>query len=409
MLKTLKNTAFLFENNMFTFIVTLLFYMNCGFFIAFSQAGSVLSAICPQYLFFYLAAIYTLFLLIKDRAVKINISMSIGIIAVAYIFITQFIICQGRSIAILGSIVSISFYLLGGILLPKLEYNQVKFIANCSIIYSLILFSIDTLYKLIHCGFNIIYMFFYYRIKSSLLYPDTNATGVQITFLTVLTYYLYKQEKTFWYIPVLIAYIFLAFCTFSRAAMIALILMFGFDIFISSIKVIFEKVKQKISYYVVPVKKIISYIVLGGAIFGTVFITLFITVYLLADPSFATKLALFNDVFNFLSRANGQDLLFGIGFNNGRIGEFSNIEYAHAYLTTYICESGIFGFTIITSFLISIFFRCKTTIYVFIPFLIFAFAYLGHTHLHVCYSVLALIEYLEMYKPQQKLKQLKGE
>lgn len=408
MLKTLKNTAFLFENYSVTFIVTLLFYMNCGFYISFSLTGSALSAICPQYVFFYVAFVYTLFLLIKDKTVKISLPMAIGILVVLYIFITQFFVCGGRPIAILGSVVSISFYLLGGVLLPKLGYNQVKFITICAIIYNLILFSIDTMYKLVHCGFNIIYMFFYYRVKSSLLYPDANAAGVQITFFTVLTYYMYKREREFWYIPVIIAYIFLAFCTFSRAAVIALILMFVFDVFLGSIKAIFEKVKQKISYYVVPVKKIISYSVLCGTIFGAVFIILFIIVYLLSDQSFATKLALSNDALNFLSSANGQDLLFGIGFNNGRIGEFSNSEYAHAYLTTYVCETGILGFTIITSFLISIFLRCKTTIYVFIPFLIFAFAYLGHTHLHVFYSVLALIEYSETYKPQQKLKQLKG-
>ena len=109
MLKTLKNTAFLFENYSVTFIVTLLFYMNCGFYISFSLTGSALSAICPQYVFFYVAFVYTLFLLIKDKTVKISLPMAIGILVVLYIFITQFFVCGGRPIAILGSVVSISF------------------------------------------------------------------------------------------------------------------------------------------------------------------------------------------------------------------------------------------------------------------------------------------------------------
>ena len=395
MFKSITNVISLFHNNAITFVITLLLYMNCGFFITFSKNGSILSAVSPQYIFFYIALIYTIFYCIVKKKLTICIQSILGLITVTYIIMSQFLLVNGRVIAIFGDVVSILFFVIGSILLQKLNFKQIKFIADTTILYSLIIFLFDTIYKLINCSHNLIYMFFNYRVKDSILYPDTNTLGIQITILLSLSFVLYKITHQKWYIIVMLIFSFLAFCTFSRAAVIAILLIFIYEIIKRSIVIIFNKV-HTYKRYIISIKKIISYFVLLSSILIVTFSTVKLLTYLANDWSFFSKIEIFKDTIHFILNAPCYDVLFGIGFNNGRINEYSDtMGYAHTYLATYIMETGLIVFILYTVFLLSIFLKNKLTIYVLIPFLIFAFSYFGHTHLQVFYSVLILEAFLE--------------
>ena len=104
-----------------------------------------------------------------------------------------------------------------------------------------------------------------------------------------------------------------------------------------------------------------------------------------------SKIDLFNVIGTFFQKAELKDILIGIGFNNGRIKEFSEIGYAHAYLTTYICETGVIGYLLVTTFLISIGIETKKIIMLIFAFFIMGISYVGHAQLHLFYTTLILM------------------
>lgn len=377
------------------YILTFLLFLNSGFYF------NSFPAVSPVYIIFYITLFYLIFREIKtNESFKLPIQSALGLIAVIYILLSQLFVC-GRFIAILGSIVTFSFYILGTILLPKMNYQKVLFLCKSILIYYIIIYGADTIYRLALFKFNLAYLFtglnFYEMKVATLLYADTNTIGINTTILALLAYYIFKITKQKSYIKYVIIYSILNILSFSRASIFAeiltLILLFLYEMCRKIIKK-----SQNHKYWQISLNKLLIGCTLVTASIIGLFILLKIIIYINTDPSFYTKIELFNTLKRFLKEAPLKDLLFGIGYNNGRLFEYgSERGYAHTYLLTYLCETGICGYIAVTSYLGTILFKTPKTIIILFPFFIIGISLIAHTQLHLFYTVLALMWYFERY------------
>lgn len=387
------------EKNLNIFLICLFLFVNSGFYIKY------LPAISPVYIFLFITLFITMLYIIKKQRIALAKSALMGLITIFYILSTQFIL-QGRPEAILGSVATMSFYILGTMYLPKLSSKQVFFIAEALLLFSLIIYGADTLYRLSLFNFDILKLLngtsFYAMKVRCWLYGDTNPLAIATASLFFLALYLYMRTKQIKYLFFIIIYALGTFLTFSRSVIIAICVTLAIFFLLSIFKHLL-KTKNYTNYiYKIKIKTLFYYIILIISFILSMLMGYKIINYLMTDGSFLSKLDLLNVIVNFFKNANIQDILLGIGFNNGRIKEFSHIGYAHAYLTTYICETGIIGYCLVTSFLLSIALETKKTIMLIFAFFIMGISYIGHAQLHLFYTVLALIYYFEKFYISKK-------
>lgn len=382
------------------YLIALLLFTNSGFYFF------DFPIIAPVYIFFYIGVLfYIVDTVITMRIAKIPLSSILALCFCIYILISQ-IFVGGKPIAILGSIATFLFYVLGTLILPRFKTENVLKIGNLMLILSLLIYGIDTIYRLALFKFNLFYLLtglnFYQMKIATLLYADTNTIGINTVVLTFFAYYLYliTSKRYYWFFILLFSI--LNFLSFSRASIIAEILTVIFLAVISSLKILFRHSNIK-SIYQLSLKKILNFLfLLILAIIG-IFVTLKIIIYISIDPSFGTKIELFNTMKNFLHNASNKDLLLGIGYNNGRLFEFgSERGYAHTYLLTYLCETGFCGYILVTIFLLTAFLETPKNILILFPFVIVGISLIAHTQLHLFYTVLALIWYFEHFSKQIK-------
>lgn len=385
------------EKNLIIFIVSLLLFLNSGFYIKY------LPALSPVYILLYINLLFLCFYIFFKKNISLTYSSILGLIFVIYILSTQFIL-TGRPEAILGSAATIMFYILGTIYLPKLTLKQVYFIADLMLIFYIILYGADTLYRLAIFGFNIAKLFigtsFYSMKVNCWLYGDTNPLAIAAASMFFLAFYLYLKTKKFKYMIYLLLYSLITFFTFSRSVIIAIIVTLSIYFILHIIKVLRKRSNYK-TLTQIKLKTFIYFIVLFIMLIIAIFGGIKIITYLMTDNSFMTKIGLMKDIGNFIQKAPLNELILGIGYNNGRITEYSSRGYAHAYLTTYIIETGFIGYILVTSFLISVIAETKKNIILIFAFFIMGISYIGHAQLHLFYTVLILIWYFEKYDRRQ--------
>jgi len=237
---------------------------------------------------------------------------------------------------------------------------------NIFLIYGLI-FIIDGLWRLNHpyldnvekldalgIGFQI------YKVNS-LMYLDSNFVGLEAVFILSVMVYLLRDLKfsgyyLFKYIVVVSCLITGVLLTFSRAAVIAMIILFVMNLLLSNRKL------ALLSFFFVPV-----------------FLLIMVEAVLRRfedDISFASKFHIISYTFDYISNASFMNLLFGVGIGNAvdAIG-----MGAHNLVVTFFIESGILGLTLfIILILVNCYYLKLDAFIVVMPFLIAAMS-LGTT------------------------------
>ena len=363
-----------------------LFIVNSGFHI--KGVPTYITMYCT----FYLAVIYLFIKGFKKLYIENSISVYICLIWILYLIFTQFFV-GGDIIVLLAAIVTFIFYILTKLLLNKCSNHHALIISESMMIYNALLFLVDAIYRFSNIGLNVLNNF--YLVKTnSLLYADTNAVGINSSLLTLYAFYLYKTFKSPKYLIYIYLFIIFTILTFSRAAMCAILFSF---LILYSYNSFFTKRHYKISFRKFPVK-ILILIPLILIMFA---IILFIAQFLVSDASFLTKINIFEYISIFFDKMSINNLLFGIGFDN--TSSYFGL-YAHTYLATYIIETGLLGYLLITSFLLTILAEHKKTIYLLLPFFFLGFSYIGHTILNLFYVLLAMIGYFEKNIKKQQVK-----
>ena len=375
-------------DNLLIYYALFLIFINSGFYF------SKVPYIAPIYLAIYIALPLLFVILIVKNSFKMSISAILGFVFIIYIIFSQ-IIVEGKPIAILGSVMTVLCYILGVIWLRYVTYDNVLKITNVFLAYSAILYIIDTVHRLILANFNFVSLFvnFYFIKKQCLYYSDTNPLAINTTILTFFALYLYNKFKCKKYLFYIFLFPIITLLTMSRSAIIATILSLVIYFIISDL----DYLKRRICSfnYNISIKSLASVIFLVFTGIIGIYILLNIINFLLVDASFSTKIELINTVRNFLLNSSPIQLLFGVGFNNGGISDFGELGYAHSYLATYVVETGLIGYTLMTTFLLSIYFEARKTVYIFVPYILLGISHISHAQLHLFYVVSALICYLE--------------
>lgn len=376
-------------------ITTLLFVINSGFYI------KNYFLICPIYLSFYLATIVVIYIALRSKKIIIPISALLCLLTITYqIFSQPFSLV--RIWSVLSSISTISFYLIAILLLKELKSFQVFKISDFFIIYNFLLYLFDTLYRFNLYNFNLVNIFinFYDMKENCLFFGDTNSLGINTTILTFFSYYLFKLTKKNKYKIFIFLFLILTFFSFSRAAILAIfisfILFYSYDRYKNILK------KGEISITKIPLSNLISYIWLMGFLLLSIPIAIIIISFLINDGSFLTKIDIFNDIGVFFQKATLSQILFGIGLDNAEA--FVGM-YAHNYIATYLMETGVIGYTIITTFLLRILYEAPKTIYILLPFSILGISFIGYSILNLFYITLALIIFFEKSKYRKEFNE----
>lgn len=384
---SLKNKSSL---NIVIFILSMIVFAN----------SSITIQGLPSYLttqIFHIPSVLLIFVLIflnKGR-VKLNIPSIISIITIIYLFATQ-IVVGGLFSDILASVRGISYYILAWILLKYQTKSQYFLICDWIFYYCFFLFGLDTLYRFSLSGFKLSFtMVELYKFKTeSILFFDTNTMGVLCVILVFFAYYLFEITKNKKYLIFIFISIFLTILSISRAAIIAVILPLSCFFIHFLIK---KLLKDKLLLYALPKIKINSITSLILLIIISViglFIAKKIIIGLMNDGSFLTKLDLLSDTLLFAKNVQLNDFLLGIGFSNA---EIYTGRYAHAYIPTYVIETGLMGYFLVTTLLTSIFLHTKKTIYILFPFMVVGISFIAHYGLGLLYTALAFICYYEHY------------
>ena len=367
----------------FDYLITFLFIVNCGFHL------KNVPTYASMYIIFYITLVFLFLKSFKHITIPFTSSMKLCSIVILYLFISQ-MLNGGVIIVVLASIITFIFYIIARILLHKKKIHKILKICDFLFIFNAILFFIDAIYRF-KLGGNNILTNFYIAKTNCLLFADTNALAINSCTLTFFAFYLFEKFKNFKYFIFCLIFILFTIFTFSRAAIIATFFSFIIILLYNCFKKIFKYFYKNFSLKI-PLKTACILITILPFLCLLIFFIFKVIVLLLSDNSFLTKIFLFKDIFIFVENASLSELCFGIGFDNAYI---YLDRYAHTYLATYIIETGFIGYTLITSFLISLLIENKKNFYILLPFFFLGFSYIGHTILNLFYVTFALTNFFE--------------
>ncbi|WP_449549907.1 hypothetical protein [Lelliottia amnigena] len=235
-----------------------------------------------------------------------------------------------------GLVVNIIITIMSPILVSyycRNRFIKAHTLLNIFLLYGII-FVIDGLWRLSHpyldnvekldslgIGFQI------YKVNS-LMYLDSNFVGLEAVFILSVIVYLMKDLRLsgyylLKYLTVISCLILGVLLSFSRAAIIAMIIMFVMNLLLSNRRLIF------LSFFLVP-------------------IFLFIVIEIVlskfeSDISFTSKFHIISYTLDYMSTASLTNIVFGVGIGNAidAIG-----MGAHNLIVTFFIESGILGLTL---------------------------------------------------------------
>lgn len=183
------------------------------------------------------------------------------------------------------------------------------------------------------------YAFYAYKY-SSIMFYDSNYTGLFVLFIFVLALFSYHCNKNKVMQVIILIDILLVLLSYSRSAVICLMM-------ILCIFIIY-KIYQKIDcrYYA---------LIILCFIFIIVFVLIKMGVNVsISDGSLITKINIFKDFFEQYGKdSNLEHILFGIGFiDGGYLYSYKEGSYAHALIPLLFGEIGFFGFLLYFSILV---------------------------------------------------------
>ncbi|HAT7659164.1 O-antigen ligase family protein [Enterobacter hormaechei subsp. xiangfangensis] len=265
------------------------------------------------------------------------------------------------------------------------RYIKAHTLLNIFLLYGVI-FVIDGLWRLSHpyldnvekldslgIGFQI------YKVNS-LMYLDSNFVGLEAVFILSVIVYLMKELRLsgyyfLKYLTVISCLILGVLLTFSRAAIIAMIIMFVVNLLLSNRRLVL------LSFFLVPA-----------------FLFIVIEVVLSKfenDISFASKFHIISYTLDYISTASLTNIFFGVGIGNSidAIG-----MGAHNLIVTFFIESGFFGLTLFLILLsVNCYYLKSDAFIVVMPFMIAAMS-LGTTALPYFFTFSFLCS---LYKTKQ--------
>lgn len=218
---------------------------------------------------------------------------------------------------------------------------------------TLVLFLVEVIYRFQNTEAKHSYFYFYDYKHNSIMFPDTNATGVCIEFFLCFLFYL-KERKIIkiYFIEILITIV-LLILSFSRAAVFGVFCLLVCWYFIKS-RSLLIKIFIILSAFV------------GGLIIG---------IYFLSDGSFLTKIDLFVQTANYIKEIDLFHFFIGNGIDSSR--KFLS-RYGHTFVTLYIIELGILSLNILFILFLVAIIKTKYALFMIIPFVTTGLSYMPY-------------------------------
>ena len=387
-----------FKYNTPLFIIALLFIMN----VSFLPKGPAIFS--PLYLTLIITIIFIFISLFFVKKISIPFSAVLAIIVSMYMLITQPFL-GGKLEAFLGSAFSILTYAITIFLLTNLKSIQVYFIIKAFVIYNSILHIADFIqrYSVIGYKFWIINNDNFHSFKNiNIVTRSAGTLGNDSAYIAIFLFYLYYKTKDKFFLYFGWGFVFFIISSLTRAALLGLIFAY---ILMCLIRIILKNLNLIKRYYINILYKFsmptyFFFSTLGLSIFIlTILILLFpLCEYFSTDGSFISKTMLFSYMLNFLTLADFNHLLFGAGYQTIYSYQILWI-YAHTYLATYVVETGIIGYLLITSLLCRIFYEVPQSFCLLACFFFIGFSYIAHNYLNLFFMILAAYWYFERGNP----------
>jgi hypothetical protein len=301
------------------------------------------------------------------------------------IFIHKDSLFSGAFINIFLGLISFIFIRLTKRNIKEKYYNVIIYMM---FYITLIFISADTIYRLLHPNYfaRTAYLesrWFYYYKKNSIMFADSNTTGLIALILYFFIIELEKIKNNIYikiikskYIKFIL--IILLIASFSRASYIAFIIGILYKNYYSRKK---KYNKNIIKYLAIPIIIIMAY---------------YIILYLYnSDLSFQSKFYIVDLAINVYKNFPLYNKIFGIGF-----AEWQDVLgiYTHNIFITYFIQTGLIGLTLFIFFIISTIKKAK---YIWVPILIVSlsfFSYLGMPFLFVPLAIICNIYDYEIEK-----------
>lgn len=360
--------------------------LNVFFCLSLLTAGVIvngLGILSPAY---FSIVFVVLFLILFANIAKSRylLENQIFVICAAWFFLELFINPTGDKKTGLFLIVTMLSYPVFDLFCKKLNSEKLLQYSVCYIRFVIFLYLFELGVRLISNNFTFqsltnpmffVRMFYLYKENLIIGGGDTNfiATHLLITFFFL--FYLKRRFLLKMRLESLLL-IFLIFFTFSRASWISL--------FVGIVTIMFIHKKGK--------TKIIKIRLLF--IFSLVFVLLIFLFSALAyDPSFQTKIEIWNITTDFINNAKPRDLLLGLGFLNSiQIVEFN---VAHTLISTLLMDTGLVSLILYFLCWIPILKQSRGfALYILIPIFIFALSFIQQM-IPYLYITLAIISNLE--------------
>ena len=265
-------------------------------------------------------------------------------------------------------------YLFIPLIYNNIDLAKIYKACNMYIYISFFIFSFDAMYRLLNpsiLSWTYNNKDFFYMFKTnSIMFGDTNEVGFSI--VTVCSLILYLKNEKLQAVPLFfsICFLLLVILSFSRAALIGLILTYAY-----------YKYYNKSS----SVGKMIFFLIFIIAIM------VFYTTYISNDESYHQKEQILQNSLDYFRECSIWQLLLGNGLGNSPIVLG---RYAHTFIVVLFVELGILGVLGYSLILFAMIVNEKKTLYVIFPFLIIGISYVPMIvpYVYMAIGVVTLIE-----------------
>lgn len=339
--------------------------------------------ISPIYPLFLLSLLFFLIFLSNKDYLPYNSLLGYFLFYGIYLTISQFLFSNPDFHTFINVILNIPYFILGFFLMQEMKEGYVISILKRFLLFSVLLLIVEFIYRITHPVFILedgtkdlrdsSDLIFYAYKKSSLMFEDSNFTGIYAMIVFFLAWWSYKNN--FYKSRSLLCVLFLLILgSLSRSAILATII---------SLIILPFFLNKRISFI-----KIITLILVSSFIFLS-------TLKLIGnDLSFDSKFLIFEKSVDYISKASLNDILFGVGFGN--TDEYIGIG-AHNLILTHLLESGVFGFFLFFFIQYQLIKRSnRQMLYLFIPFFIAGFSLMGHA-LTFYFTAAAIIIVVDSY------------
>lgn len=251
-------------------------------------------------------------------------------------------------------------------LLSRLDHNDKHNIILSTIVCSLLVLIVEVYFRLQSVDFNIFELLgdnFYNLKKNSIFFVDSNAVGLYaVCYFSLFIYffdnYLERKVSCLFFIG-LSLYIFLILLTFSRAAIMAAILLIVYSFYLN--------MRPLVRYFLwfIALLFIVAFIHELMSIIGN-------------DGSGGTKIGIYATILSKFGNYDIANTLFGFGINDGNyIYSYEEGEYSHVLLGMLLGQVGLIGcFIYIVYFSFMCFMSNYRVLFVLIPMFIAGLSYL---------------------------------